>query len=51
MKIAIPSHKRSEQFKQKTLNLLKKHGFNSNDIYIFVSPESYDEYCKIFITF
>ena len=49
MKIAIPSHKRSEQFKQKTYNLLKKHNFDSKDIYIFVSPESYEEYSKIFI--
>jgi len=49
MKIAIPSHKRSEQFKEKTLNLLKKHNFDLKYIYIFVSPESYDEYSKIFV--
>ena len=48
MKIAIPSHKRSEQFKQKTYGLLQKHNFDSKDIFIFVSPESHEEYSGIF---
>ncbi len=44
MKIAIPSHKRLNSFKTRTYALLMRHGFDENDIYIFVSPESYEEY-------
>jgi|9_EtaG_2_1085328.scaffolds.fasta_scaffold05276_3 hypothetical protein len=48
MKIAIPSHNRLQQFLNKTYALLMKHNFNSEDIFIFVSPESFEEYDNYF---
>ena len=44
MKIAIASHMRPEQIQNKTLSLLKKHKFNMKNVYVFVSPESLNEY-------
>jgi hypothetical protein len=48
MKIAIPSHKRIKGLKTRTYDLLMRHGFDENDIYIFVSPECYNEYKEEF---
>ena len=47
MKVVIPSHRRIKQIQSKTLTFLLRHNFDFNDVYIFVSPESYDEYLKI----
>lgn len=47
MKICIPSHKRYASLQLKTLKLLKLHNFNNNDIYIFVSPSSIEEYLPL----
>ena len=47
MFIAIASHQRPKQLQEKTLALLKKHKFNFSNVYIFVSPSSYDEYLPI----
>jgi hypothetical protein len=47
MKICIPSHKRYASLQVKTLKLLKLHNFNNNDIYIFVSPTSIEEYLPL----
>ena len=47
MFIAIASHQRPAQLQEKTLALLKKHKFNFNNVYVFVSPESYNEYLPI----
>jgi hypothetical protein len=38
-KIAIPSYKRAEGLKNKTLAILQNQGFKKEDIYIFVSDE------------
>ena len=45
--IAIASHKRAELLQSKTLKLLKKHNISMEKVYIFVSPESYQEYIPI----
>ena len=45
--IAIPSHKRPEMLQSTTLNLLKKHKISMKKVYIFVSPESYQDYIPI----
>ena len=37
--IAIPSYKRPQTLKNKTMNILKKHNINPNKIYIFVSDK------------
>jgi len=47
MFIAIASHQRPKQLQEKTLALLKKHKFNFNNVYVFVSPGSYQEYLPI----
>ena len=45
---AIASHKRLNQIKKKTLAFLNKHGIPKEDIYLFVSPESYEDYMEEF---
>ena len=45
--IAIPSHKRPEMLQSTTLNLLKKNKISMKKVYIFVSPESYQDYIPI----
>ena len=45
--IAIASHKRPEILQSKTLNLLKKHKMSMRKVYVFVSPESYQDYIPI----
>ncbi len=45
--IAIPSHNRIALLQKYTLSLLKKHDFDFNHIFIFCSPESYNDYKKI----
>ena len=45
--IIIPSHERFNQIQNKTLSLLKKHNIPMDKVFIFVSPESYDEYLEI----
>ena len=45
--IAIASHKRPEILQSKTLNLLKKHNISMKNVFLFVSPESYEEYIPI----
>jgi len=45
--IAIASHKRPEILQSKTLNLLKNHNISMKKVYVFVSPESYEEYIPI----
>ena len=45
--IAIASHKRPEILQSKTLNLLKKHKMSMRKVYVFVSPESYEDYLPI----
>jgi len=46
-KVAIASHKRPEILQSKTLNLLKKHKISMKNVYVFVSPESYQDYIPI----
>ena len=43
-KVVIASHDRLEMIKNKTLKYLNSHFINPSDIYIFVSPESYNIY-------
>ena len=45
--IAIPSHNRVKLLQKYTLSLLKKHNFDFNYIFIFCSPESYNDYKKL----
>lgn len=45
--IAIASHKRGEILQSKTLSLLKKHKISMRKVYVFVSPESYEDYIPI----
>jgi len=45
--IAIPSHKRPDILQSKTLNLLKKHKMSMKKVFVFVSPESYQDYIPI----
>jgi len=45
--IAIASHKRPEILQSKTLNLLKKHKMSMKKVFVFVSPESYEDYLPI----
>jgi len=45
--IAIASHKRPDILQSKTLNLLKKHKMSMRKVFVFVSPESYEEYIPI----
>jgi hypothetical protein len=45
--VAIASHKRPEILQSKTLNLLKKHKISMRKVYVFVSPESYEDYLPI----
>ena len=45
--IAIASHKRPEILQSKTLNLLKKHNISMKKVFVFVSPESYQDYIPI----
>lgn len=47
MKIVIASHKRINQIQSKTFALLLRHNFDFKNIYVFVSPSSYDDYLKI----
>ncbi len=47
MKIVIPSHKRFNMIQLYTLALLEKHNIDFDNVYIFVSPESYSEYLKL----
>ena len=46
MKIVIPSHKRIN-FLQRTIDMLKVCGIKTNDIFVFSSPESYNDYLNI----
>ena len=45
--IAIASHKRADILQSKTLSLLKKHKMSMRKVYVFVSPESYQDYIPI----
>ena len=47
MYIVIPSHARPKQLQNKTLALLKRHNIDMDIVFVFVSPESYDEYLPI----
>jgi hypothetical protein len=47
MYIVIPSHARPKQLQTKTLALLKRHNIDMSIVFVFVSPESYDEYKPI----
>jgi hypothetical protein len=47
MFIAIASHQRPIELQEKTLALLKKHKFEFKNVFVFVSPESYDEYLPV----
>ena len=44
--IAIPSYKRTEILKEKTLSVLKHYGIEPRRIYIFVADESEEEAYK-----
>ena len=46
-KIVIPSYNRVSQLQGRTLNLLLKHNIPQSRIYIFVHPDSYDDYKNI----
>lgn len=46
-KIAIPSYNRVSQLQHRTLNFLFKHNIPKHKIYIFVHPESYEEYLNV----
>ena len=45
--IAIPSHKRPDILQSKTLTLLKNHNISMKKVFVFVSPESYQDYIPI----
>ena len=45
-KIVIPSHKRSNVIKSKTLAFLEKHNISKEKIYIFVAEDEIDTYKK-----
>jgi len=45
--VAIASHKRPEILQSKTLTLLKKHNISMKKVFVFVSPESYEDYLPI----
>ena len=45
--IAIASHKRPEILQSKTLTLLKNHNISMKKVFVFVSPESYEDYLPI----
>ena len=47
-KFVIPSYKRVEGLKNKTLKFLNDMGVNHSDVYIFSSPDDNDEYVKEF---
>lgn len=51
MNIVIPSHARKLQFEHKTLHLLKKHNIEMDKVFVFVSPESYDDYLSLSIQY
>ena len=46
-KIAIASHKRKIQFENKTIKLLQKHKIDFKNVYVFVSPISYESYTDL----
>ena len=45
--VAIASHKRPEILQSKTLTLLKNHNISMKKVFVFVSPESYEDYIPI----
>jgi len=45
--IGIASHKRADILQSKTLSLLKKHKISMRKVFVFVSPESYEDYLPI----
>lgn len=45
--VAIASHERLQILQCKTLKLLKKHKIPMNQVYVFVSPHSYESYKPI----
>jgi hypothetical protein len=48
MKFCIASHQRLKQINKKTLLFLSNNNVEAEDIYIFVSPSSYEEYKNYF---
>lgn len=45
--IAIPTHKRVKILENKTLKLLKKHNIDFKKVYVFATPESYEDYIEL----